>query len=85
MHAHIPILLVVGTSVFQLISEDVVTLRGLLEDKYAKQEHDDALEVIARVVDQPWCTGRAGMTGFSWAASLGCTLRHSDLRSLRRL
>jgi uncharacterized protein len=41
---------------------------GLLKDRYTKQEHDDALEVIAWVADQPWCPGRVGMMGISWGS-----------------
>ena len=39
---------------------------GLMEDEYTKQEHDDALEVIAWLARQPWCTGKVGMFGISW-------------------
>lgn len=39
---------------------------GLLFDEYAKQEQDDALEVIAWIADQPWCSGAVGMWGISW-------------------
>jgi hypothetical protein len=39
---------------------------GVLHDEYLKQEHDDALEVIAWIAKQPWCTGRVGMMGISW-------------------
>src|SRR5271154_6925430 len=38
----------------------------LLFDEYTKQEHDDALEVIAWLAEQPWCTGVVGMMGISW-------------------
>ena len=31
---------------------------GLLLDEYLKQEQDDALEVIAWIAAQPWCTGK---------------------------
>ena len=31
------------------------------------QEHDDALEVIAWIAAQPWCTGAVGMMGISWS------------------
>jgi uncharacterized protein len=40
---------------------------GLLSDEYSRQEHDDALEVIAWIAAQPWCTGAVGMTGISWS------------------
>src|SRR6202012_2785309 len=39
---------------------------GLLFDEYTKQEQDDALEVIAWLSAQPWCSGAVGMMGISW-------------------
>ncbi len=39
---------------------------GLLTDEYARQEQDDALEVIAWLAAQPWCSGAVGMMGISW-------------------
>ncbi len=39
---------------------------GYLADEYLKQEQDDALEVIAWIAAQPWCTGAVGMMGKSW-------------------
>ena len=39
---------------------------GLMFDEYAQQEQDDALEVIAFLASQPWCSGRVGMIGISW-------------------
>ena len=39
---------------------------GVMYDEYAKQEQDDALEVIAWLAAQPWCTGKVGMFGISW-------------------
>ena len=44
---------------------------GLLHDEYLKQEHDDALEVIAWIAEQPWCNGRVGMFGKSWGGFNG--------------
>ena len=44
---------------------------GLMLDEYAKQEQDDALEVIAWIADQPWCTGKVGMIGISWGGFNG--------------
>ena len=41
-------------------------LDGLLSDEYAQQEQDDALEVIAWLAAQPWCSGAIGMMGISW-------------------
>lgn len=39
---------------------------GLLLDEYLPQEQADALEVIAWIARQPWCTGGVGMMGISW-------------------
>ena len=39
---------------------------GLLKDEYLAQEQDDAVEVIAWIAAQPWCTGAVGMLGGSW-------------------
>jgi len=39
---------------------------GLLLDEYLQQEHDDALEVIRWIAQQPWCSGTVGMMGKSW-------------------
>ncbi|WP_159587775.1 CocE/NonD family hydrolase [Chelativorans xinjiangense] len=40
---------------------------GILHDEYLAQEQDDALEVIAWIAAQPWCSGKVGMIGKSWA------------------
>ncbi len=40
---------------------------GHLADEYLQQEQDDALEVIAWIAAQPWCTGAVGMQGKSWS------------------
>ncbi len=39
---------------------------GVLLDEYLKQEQDDALEVIAWIAAQAWCSGKVGMMGISW-------------------
>lgn len=39
---------------------------GLLLDEYLPQEQLDALEVIAWIARQPWCSGKVGMMGISW-------------------
>ena len=39
---------------------------GVLTDEYLPLEQDDALEVIAWLAAQPWCTGAVGMMGHSW-------------------
>src|SRR6201994_3983103 len=40
--------------------------QGLLLDEYSQQEQDDALEVIAWLAAQSWCSGAVGMMGISW-------------------
>ncbi len=40
---------------------------GHLPDEYLPQEQNDALEVIAWIAAQPWCTGAVGMQGKSWS------------------
>ena len=44
---------------------------GVITDEYTPQEHDDALEVIARLADAPWCSGAVGMVGISWGGFNG--------------
>ena len=39
---------------------------GVLTDEYLPIEQDDALDVIAWLAAQPWCTGAVGMMGNSW-------------------
>ncbi|MDT4947182.1 MAG: uncharacterized protein QOH14_3915, partial [Pseudonocardiales bacterium] len=44
---------------------------GIILDEYLKQEQDDALEVLAWLAAQPWCTGRVGIIGKSWGGFNG--------------
>jgi predicted acyl esterase len=39
---------------------------GTMHDEYEAQEQQDALEVIAWLAAQHWCTGAVGMFGVSW-------------------
>jgi uncharacterized protein len=39
---------------------------GLLSDEYSQRELIDALEVIAWLAAQSWCSGAVGMMGISW-------------------
>ena len=39
---------------------------GVLFDEYTQQELDDALEIIAWIAAQRWCSGAVGMMGISW-------------------
>lgn len=44
---------------------------GLVGDEYVKREQDDALEIIAWLSQQPWCSGNVGMIGISWGGFNG--------------
>jgi putative CocE/NonD family hydrolase len=44
---------------------------GILLDEYLAQEQQDAVEVIAWLAGQPWCTGAVGMLGISWGGFNG--------------
>jgi putative CocE/NonD family hydrolase len=44
---------------------------GLLFDEYTQTEHDDAVEIIAWLARQPWCSGSVGMIGISWGGFNG--------------
>lgn len=39
---------------------------GTMRDEYESQEQADAVEVIAWLAAQPWCSGAVGMFGVSW-------------------
>ncbi len=44
---------------------------GILEDEYLKSEQDDALEILAWIARQAWCSGHCGMIGISWGGFNG--------------
>jgi hypothetical protein len=44
---------------------------GVLRDEYLPLEQDDAVEVIAWLGRQPWCSGAVGMIGISWGGFNG--------------
>lgn len=44
---------------------------GLIQDEYHKREQDDALEIIAWLAAQDWCSGSIGMIGISWGGFNG--------------
>jgi uncharacterized protein len=44
---------------------------GLLTDEYLPLEQEDAVEVIAWLAEQEWCTGAVGMLGISWGGFNG--------------
>ena len=44
---------------------------GLIQDEYHKREQDDAVEIIAWLAAQDWCSGSVGMIGISWGGFNG--------------
>ena len=44
---------------------------GVCLGEYLPQEQSDALEVLAWLEGQEWCTGRVGMIGYSWGGFNG--------------
>jgi putative CocE/NonD family hydrolase len=44
---------------------------GVCLGEYLPQEHDDALDVLAWLAKQSWCTGDVGMIGYSWGGFNG--------------
>ena len=40
---------------------------GINEDEYVQQEQDDVIDFMKWVTSRPWCTGKAGLMGYSWA------------------
>jgi hypothetical protein len=40
---------------------------GVMTDEYTPREWADAVEVIAWIARQPWCSGAVGMIGLSWS------------------
>ncbi|MFD1861391.1 CocE/NonD family hydrolase [Planococcus chinensis] len=58
---------------------------GILTDEYAKQEQDDALEVLDWIGKQDWATGSVGMIGKSWGGFNGlqvAALQHPALKAI---
>ena len=49
--------------------------KACCSDEYLQQEQDDALDVIAWIAAQPWCTGTVGMIGISWGGFNGAAGR----------
>ncbi|KAA0955172.1 CocE/NonD family hydrolase [Planococcus sp. ANT_H30] len=58
---------------------------GFIYDEYAKQEQDDALEVLDWLSKQQWSTGSVGMIGKSWGGFNGlqvAALQHPALKTI---
>jgi putative CocE/NonD family hydrolase len=56
---------------------------GVLLGEYLKQEQDDALEVIAWIAAQPWCSGAVGIIGISWGGFNGLQIAARQPPALR--
>ena len=56
---------------------------GLMRDEYLTQEQDDALEVIAWLRAQSWCTGNVGMIGISWGGFNGLQVAYRRPEGLK--
>jgi len=56
---------------------------GVLLDEYLAREQDDALEVLAWLEAQTWCTGAVGMIGYSWGGFNGLQVAARRPRQLR--
>jgi uncharacterized protein len=56
---------------------------GLLLDEYLQQEQDDAVEIIAWIAAQPWCSGKVGMIGISWGGFNGLQVAARQPPALR--
>lgn len=58
---------------------------GLMFDEYARQEQDDAIEVIAWLTIQKWCTGKVGMIGISWGGFNGLQVAARQPQALKAI
>jgi putative CocE/NonD family hydrolase len=58
---------------------------GLLHDEYTEQEQEDALELIAWLAEQPWCTGAVGVWGISWGGFNALQIAAHRPRALRAI
>jgi putative CocE/NonD family hydrolase len=56
---------------------------GVLYDEYSQQEQDDALEVIAWLAKQRWCSGSVGMIGISWGGFNGLQIAARRPKALK--
>ncbi len=54
-------------------------------DEYVKQEQDDALEALAWIAAQSWCSGATGLIGISWGGFAGLQIAARRPESLRAI
>lgn len=58
---------------------------GIMYDEYAKQEQDDALEILDWIIAQDWSNGAVGMIGKSWGGFNGLQVaarQHPALKAI---
>lgn len=72
-----PVLARAGIAVVRADLRGTGESEGLHDDEFT-QELPDAVEIIAWIAAQPWCSGKVGMMGISWGG--GNTLRTAALR-----
>src|SRR5205823_3410399 len=58
---------------------------GLMFDEDTRQEQDDAVEVIAWLAEQKWCSGTVGMIGISWGGFNGLQVAARQPKALKAI
>lgn len=58
---------------------------GIMEDEYTEQELQDCEDVIAWLVEQPWCSGSIGMMGISWGGFNALQVAARDPKPLKAI
>ncbi|MEM9497898.1 MAG: CocE/NonD family hydrolase [Pseudomonadota bacterium] len=58
---------------------------GVITDEYLPIEQDDALEVIAWLTAQDWCSGQVGMIGISWGGFNGLQVAARQPEALKAI
>ena len=59
-----------GYACIRLDARGVGDSDGIYGDQFAEQYVDDALDAIAWLARQPWCTGEVAMFGLSWGGAI---------------
>lgn len=58
---------------------------GSIQDEYAKQEQDDAIEIIQWIEEQDWSSGHVGMIGKSWGGFNGLQVAARQPEALKTI
>jgi len=59
-----------GYACIRLDARGIGDSDGIYGDQFAAQYVDDALDAIAWLAQQPWCSGAVAMFGLSWGAAI---------------